>query len=474
MQPANENEEQFRAKPELSWVHHPTRELARLAWPIAVSTVSYALMTLADTLFVGRLGAPALAGVGLGGTAAFALLCFGFGVLRGVKIMASQALGAGRHAELLSYLGAGLLVGVSLGVLGMVGGQLVAELMPAVAASAEAGGHARVYLQVRSIGTPLVLIYVALREYRYGVGDSRSPMWAVIAANLVNVGLDWVFIFGLNMGVAGAAWASVVAHLVEVLILVGIQRGEGFGLGRVLWRHVRALWSVGLPSGLQFTLEVGSFAVMATMLAALSSVQMAAHQIALAVMHLTFLPALAISEAGSVLAGQAVGADRDGLVRSVARRAMAAAGGYAVLCTVVLVTFARDIGTGFTEEAAVLSTVVPLFWVAAVFQIADAGNAVARGILRGAGDVTWPAVVGIGCAWAFLPGLTWLLGYEMGLGALGAWMALCVEIIVGAALYWWRLERLGWLPSARRSRARLSPQGSDHGGRVPTGEVATS
>jgi len=469
MSPANEDDKHQR-RPELSWVDHPTRALVRLAWPIAVSTVSYAMMTLADTLFVGRLGAGALAGVGLGGTAAFAMLCFGFGLLRGVKILASQALGAGRGGELLSYLGAGLMVAISLGVLGLVAGQLVAELLPGVAASPDAGDHGRVYLQIRSLGTPLVLLHVALREYRYGLGDSRSPMWAVIAANVVNVGLDWVFIFGLDMGVAGAAWASVAAHALEVLILVGIQRGEGFGLGRVALRHVRALWAVGIPSGVQFTLEVGSFAVMATMLAALSSVEMAAHQVALAVMHLTFLPALAIAEAGSVLAGQAVGADRDRLVRAVAHRAMVATGAYALLCTAALVLFGRHIARGFTDDAAVVAAVVPLFWVAAVFQVADAANAVARSILRGTGDVTWPAVVGIGCAWAFLPGLTWLLGYELGLGALGGWLALCAEIVTGAALYWWRLERHGWAPSAERSRARLDQDGD--GMAVPAPEAA--
>ncbi len=454
MQPANEGRRRHVAA--LPWIDHPLRELLRLAWPIAVSTVSYSVMTLVDTLFVGRLGAPSLAGVGLGGTAAFTLLCFGFGLLRAVKVLSSQAIGAGRRGELAANLGAGVVTAVALGLVGLVAAQLVADPLRSIAASREAGAHAEVYLRIRALGTPFVLAYCAIREHRYGIGDSRSPMWAVLAANGVNVVLDYLLIVVLRQGVAGAAWASVAAHVVEGAILVGVQRREGFGLSRLGPRHLRALFAVGLPTGVQFLLEVGSFSVLAALLAALSEVEMAAHQIALAVMHLCFLPALAVAEAGSILAGQAVGADRDDLVRPVGRWSMMTAGVYAVLCTVALVTGAAVIAGAFADEAAVVAATVPLFYVAAVFQIADAGNAVARSILRGTGDVTWPAAVGIACAWVFLPGLTWLLGYRAGLGALGGWLGLSVEILAGAALFWWRLERGGWRPAARRSRARLA------------------
>src|SRR5262245_50448447 len=81
----------------LSWERRPVRELLRLAWPITVSRLSYSVMTLVDTVVVGRLGTTAIAGVGLGGTTAFALLCFWFGLLRGTKTLVSQAVGAGRH-----------------------------------------------------------------------------------------------------------------------------------------------------------------------------------------------------------------------------------------------------------------------------------------------------------------------------------------------------------------------------------------
>ena len=93
------NSESQREK--LRWKHKPIPELVRLAWPIAVSMLSYSVMTLVSTLFVGRLGANALAGVGLGGVAAFGLIVFGFGLLRSVKVVVSQATGAGRRLSLI-------------------------------------------------------------------------------------------------------------------------------------------------------------------------------------------------------------------------------------------------------------------------------------------------------------------------------------------------------------------------------------
>src|SRR5215510_4420168 len=90
----------------LFWKKKPIPELVRLAWPIAVSMLSYSIMTVVSTLFVGRLGASALAGVGLGGIAAFGLIGFGFGVLRSVKVVVSQATGAGRRDEIPAYLAA--------------------------------------------------------------------------------------------------------------------------------------------------------------------------------------------------------------------------------------------------------------------------------------------------------------------------------------------------------------------------------
>src|SRR5215470_1884422 len=171
------------AKRSLPWENRPWWELLRLSWPITVSTLSYSLMTLVDTLLMGHIGPAQLAGVGLGGTAAFALLCFPFGVLRGVKTLVSQAVGARRHEEVGRYLAAALGLALAVGVVTIGAGQLVAALLTHIAASPASGEAARTYLSIRILGAPLSLAYVALREVRYAQGDARTPMMATLIAN---------------------------------------------------------------------------------------------------------------------------------------------------------------------------------------------------------------------------------------------------------------------------------------------------
>lgn len=440
---------------ELSWEAAPTRELVRLSWPIAVSMVSYSLMTLTNTLFVGRLGAAALAGVGIGGMAAFTLMCFSFGLLRGTKTLVSQATGALRHDDVRAHFAAGVLVAAALGVLTLLASLLVAETLPALAGSATSGAYAREYLIVRMLGAPSTLVYVALREARYGMGHSRLPMVTSLIANGINIVLDWVFVLELGWGVPGAAWGSVIADGAGVAMMLLAQRRDGLAIRSVTIAHLRALWRIGVPTGAQFLLEVGSFSLVTAMLAGMGDMQIAAHQIAIQVIHFTFLPTMAVSEAASVLSGQAVGADRDSLVRDIGRRAMWVAGGYAVLCTIVLATSSRALAEAFTSDVALHGTTASLLVVAGVFQVFDAANIVARGVLRGTGDVRYPAVIGIATAWASTPPLTWLLGYVLSLGALGAWLGLCAEIIVGAGLLWWRLRSDAWVGWAERSRREL-------------------
>ncbi len=102
------------------------------------------------------------------------------------------------------------------------------------------------------------------------------------------------------------------------------------------------------------------------------------------------------------------------------------------------------------------SLTVKLLYVAAAFQVFDGANAVARSVLRGTGDVRFPAIIAVCTAWLCTPPLTALLGIGLGLGAVGGWLGLCAEICVGTALLWWRLERRQWQPWAERSRQRIA------------------
>ncbi|MBN1612229.1 MAG: MATE family efflux transporter [Polyangiaceae bacterium] len=485
------NESQNARRPEpLSWHGRPFGELIRLAWPIAVSTLSFTIMTLVDTLIVARLGTAELAGVGLGGTAIFFLLCFSFGLLQGAKVLVSQAVGAGRRDEVLQYVAVALTAAFLLGLATVGLSELVAQSIADLTATQAAGTAARTYLRIRALGAPVVLVQVALREILQAQGNARAPMVATVVANVVNVVLALAFVFGLDMGVAGAASATLVAHVVEVAAVIRAQRSlGGFGLlparahpGAAVWRslrerafaplHFRQLLRVGLPTGLQFVLEVGSFAMLTLAVATFSEVDMAAHQIALQLVHFSFMPCVAVGEAASVLAGQAVGADRDDLVRYVGRRAAGLAMTYAALCSGVFLFAGRFIAVRFIDGPAVVALAARLLFVAGVFGLFDALNIVARGVLRGTGDVRYAAVVGVTVAWLCTPTLAWGLGHGLGMGALGGWLGLAAEILATAALFGSRVERLGWAKAAAAARAKLRQHQSEHPGSSACGAQA--
>lgn len=436
---------------EPTWRERPSRELFRLAWPICISLLSYTAMTLTDTIFVGRIGTAELAGVGLGGVLAFTVLCFPMGLLRGVRVVLAQARGAEAWHRVLPTLAAGLLLATGLGVVAMAFFALQSFVVPRVLAGSAAAGHASTYLLVRGLGAPLFLWAVAFKEVRYGLSDSRSPMVAALVANVANIGLDALFLVGLRFGVEGAALASVLAQGVEAALLLGVQARFGLTL-RSNWPTVKAVLKLGIPSGLQMWVEVSAFAVLTGLLASRSDLDVAAHQIALQLEHVAFLPALAVAEAAGIMAGEAVGAGRLRWVLGIALRALGMTAVYGALCAGVFVLFGRDLVGVFTEEAQLTDAAGTLLLLAALFTIVDGAQVVARGVLRGSGDVKVPAFLAVTCAWVMTPPLTWLFAIHLDRGAPGAWTALTLEIFLISGVLWVRLRSGWWWRPARLAR----------------------
>lgn len=432
----------------IRWEERPLPHLLRLSWPIVVSMLSYSLMTLVDTIFVARLGADALAGVGLGGISYFVLLCFPMGTLYAVKILVSQAVGAGRHERIPTVLGAGLRIALGMGAVMTAIGLAVSFALPHMTTSAGSGAAASQYLALRLMGLPIVLGRIAIEQTRMGMDDSQSPMRVTLLACATNIGLDYLFIVVLGHGVAGAAVATVMSNVVGFLVMVLVQRGQGFGLRSARLADVRSVLRLGLPSGAQFMLEVGAFGVLVVMLTRMSDLDAAANQIGIQVLHFGFLPCVAMGEGASIMAGQAIGAGRRDLVERVSRLALLPTMAYAMLCSSSFLLADKLIVSAFTDEPHLVGLTISLLHVAALFQMADGASIVARSVLRGVGDVQVTAWLSIGITWAITPPLTWALGYGLGLGALGGWYALCIEMFLSASVFWARLTSTRWHTAA--------------------------
>ena len=263
-------------------------------------------------------------------------------------------------------------------------------------------------------------------------------------------------IFTAGLGIAGAAYATLFVQVIELGWMLAIQAKEGLGLRATRLKHVLDVFRIGVPTGSEFLLGVAAFSALVLLIARMGETDLAAHQVALQVLHFAFMPAVSIGEAASVLAGQAVGANEDQRVLRVAKNALGLACAYALFCALVFVLGAVPLMRLFTTDEHVQRVGVHLLYVAAGFQIFDAANIVARSVLRGTGDVRVPAILAICSSWCFVPALTWFWGIHQGLGAMGGWLALTVDICFGALLFWWRLGRGTWHVAARQSRERLA------------------
>jgi MATE family multidrug resistance protein len=363
-------------------------------------------------------------------------------------------------------------VALGLGVATAIIGQIVALGLPLVAEGSEAVRVARQYVTIRLIGAPLVLLAFAIREVRTGLGDSQSPMRAAVIANLVHIPLNFVLMSGLGLGVLGVAVSTVLSQGLEAALLVFVQRSDEHGLGLRAWtrRDVADLQRTGFTLGLERLFNVASFTVLVTVVARVSDVDLAAHQVAHQVNLFAILPMMALAEAASVLSGQAVGAGETQLVRRVARIATGTGLAYGALSALVYVVFGSAVTHTLTPDENVAALSARLLWVGAACHVFTAAYLVAGSVLRGAGDIRYATLAMVIIAWVVTPPLAVQLGIRMGLGALGGWLSLLVEWGVGAFVLVLRVERLGWLPAAHRARARLLTREHD----LPAVELARS
>jgi MATE family multidrug resistance protein len=428
--------------PTLPWEARPGRALLALTGPTTLTMLSFACVGVIDTLLVSKLGAATLAGVGVGIVVTQFLGGFGFGMLRGEKVLLAQARGDSARARTL--VGAAVLVALQLGLAMLVLGELAALIVPRFCATAEAGAAARTYLAVRSLAFPVLMVYVALREARYGHGQPRAPMISAILGNATQAVLEYVALYALGWGAAGAALAGAMSFVVQAALLAFAQREGGITFGRAAYEARIEVMRAGAFTGLQFVLETGSLVVLSLLLAGMSDLQMGAHQIAAQLSAFCFLPALAIAESATVLAAEAFGRARYDAVHAVARAARKLGLAYALLCATALIAGGGVIAGWFTAEPALAAVVRTVLGMVAAHQLFDALALGSHGVLRGVGAARFSALCAMACAWLCTPWLGYLLARHYELGAVGAWIAHTLEVAAASFVLARYVERGSW------------------------------
>jgi multidrug resistance protein, MATE family len=270
-------------------------------------------------------------------------------------------------------------------------------------------------------------------------------MIALFSANVVNVFVNWILVYGKlgfpALGVNGSAWATLFARVTMAMYLFAVilyrerdAASSVFSNLRLELAWFKRLIALGAPAATQVTLEVGVFAAATALAARLPPAALAAHQIAINYAALTFMVPLGISSAAAVRVGHAVGRG-DGPAASRAGWT-ALLFGVLFMSTAALAFLAapRLLLSAFTSDEGVVGVGVTLLFVAALFQLFDGVQGVATGALRGLGDTRTPMLWNLFGHWAVgLPVGYWLC-FGAGFGAVGLWWGLSLGLIICGAV----------------------------------------
>ena len=405
--------------------------LLRLALPVATIQVGFILMGAVDTVMVGHVSPKDLASVALGNLYFFMTTSFGLGTLFALDPLVSQAFGAGDRAGIARAFQRGFVIAIGLAVLSSLLLTLGRPLLTFLRQPADVIPVAADYALVSIPGVLPFFCFVVLRQGLQSMGRVGPIVVVILLANLANVLFNWVLIFGHlgapAMGAVGSGWATTLSRWFMLLTLVAIAwpllrpyvrplRNDALDIEPLL-----RMCRLGIPIGIQFFLEFGVFGAIGILMGMLGTIPMASHQVAINLASVTFMMAVGVTQATTVLVGQAVGAGDPERARRSAGAGLVIAGAVMAFTGAVFLTIPGFLARLYTPDLEVLELAATLIPVAGIFQIFDGLQAVGSGVLRGVGDTLAPMLVNLVGFWLIGLPISLYLAFPGGLGPLGLW-----------------------------------------------------
>ena len=408
------------------------RDIVRLAVPALGSLAAEPLYVLVDTAVVGHLGRAQLGGLAVAGTLlTTAFLLFNF-LAYGTTATVARAVGARDRRRATGHAVQALWVAATLGlVLLAVGIGLASPAVSIMGARGAVRGYALTYLRISALGAPAVLAALAGMGFVRGLQDTRTGFVVAGIANVFNLALELVLIYGFGWGIAGSAWATVIAQYGAAAVFVGIivraARTEHVSLepDRAGLRH---LFDIGWPLVLRTATLLAALSGATAVAARFGTVPLAAHQIAFQVWSFLALTMDAIAIAAQAMIGHMLGAGRPEDARAASRRMLTWGVVVGVGLAVVLVASSWGLAPLFTNDSSVRALAVRLLWIVAAMQPLNAVVFVLDGVLIGAADVAYlAAAMGAAAVFVFLPAAAIVLRARA--GVLWLWAAIVLLML---------------------------------------------
>lgn len=432
--------------------------LWRIAWPLLIAQTAQIGTGVVDTLMAGNYGDVDLAAIAIGFNIWLPLYLIILGTLFACSAIVAQDFGAGRIERVRSFLPQGLWVAVALSAVMTplcLNSGLVIELL---GLPPETAVKTTAYVSRVGLGFPALGIFMALRYHTQGLGITAPFAMASVIGFIANVPLNYMLIFGAwgapelgaegcGLATAASMWISTSIILLYVLTARSLrpylpdrwlQMPDQQRIGEIL--------AVGIPVGLTFFLETGVFSAITLLIATLGDAAVAAHQIAINVWDVFYIPMVSIGSAMATRMGHAIGAGNAHGVRMALRVGAALSTLIGLLAMSLLLLFPDAIIGAYTQSDTIRDLAFSLLRLAALFIMIDVVQIVGSFVLRAYKETRFPFVVVTFSYW----GLALPLGYAMAIhwgdstpeGTVDFWYATILGIAVAAALITWRVRRL--------------------------------
>ena len=441
-------------KPALTYSAHARATLA-LGLPLIGSHLAQMALHVTDTVLLGWYGVAELAAVVLAASLFFVTFIFGAGFAQAVMPMVASALGRGDEVQVRRDTRMGLWLSVGYGLLTYPLFWNTKAVMIALGQNAEVAGLAQDFLRIGGLGMVPALLVMVLKSYLAALERTQVVLWVTLAAVGVNFLLAYPLIFGFwgapELGVEGAAIASLVVQIVTFVLLAGyaawlpeLRRFELFiRFWRVDFPSLGQVFRLGWPIGVTSLAESAMFQATALMMGWIGTVELAAHGIAMEVVSLSYMVHLGLSNAATVRAGRADGMRDSQSLRGGAKTAIALSVCFGLVMVILFLAYADGIIGLFLDlsnpsSAAIVGFGAKLLAVAALFQLADAMQGMALGLLRGIKDTRVPMVVAAFSYWVIgIPAGYWL-AFRADMGGVGLWLGLVIGLMIAASAMMWR------------------------------------
>jgi MATE family multidrug resistance protein len=410
------------------------------------SQLGQLLLGVVDSIMIARVGIAELGASAFVGSLFAFFLVFGFGVCACIAPLVARADGAQKSEECGEILRHGLVFTLLLGVALAVVIEVLAQYLSVFSQPPEILILSKEYFLIMGWSLIPALLFHALRQYSEALSRPMVPMLIVLASVAVNAGLNWLLIYGNagfpQLGLNGAGWATFITRIfMFVGLVIYIFRSSHFldyypqrWLAAVRWGRILEMLRIGASSGFQTLFEVGAFVAGAVMMGWLGTEALAAHQVALSVVSMTFMVTLGISFAVGIRVGSAMGRGDLRAARRIGFGGISIGSFWMALCGIGIYLARHSLPFVYVQDERVARLATSFLVFGAIFQIFDGAQCVAIGALRGMTDIRIPTFITFFVYWVVSVPLVYLLAFRFNSGPEGIWLGLTIGLILASIL----------------------------------------